>query len=93
MQLMIETGGFHGLVLWLCGNFHSKPLLPFYQGLTLPSLSLLLVNQRRWQNRETPQISTQKSSANLDRCGTVFSAQILVLRTTLGSCKTQALPY
>lgn len=31
--------------LCLCGNSHSKPLMPFYQGLSLPPIHVLSVNQ------------------------------------------------
>lgn len=41
---MIETGGSHGF-MWLCGNFHSKPEMPFYKGLNFPFLTVLSVNQ------------------------------------------------
>jgi hypothetical protein len=31
--------------MWLCGNFHSKPEMPFYKGLNFPFLTVLSVNQ------------------------------------------------
>lgn len=31
--------------LCLCGNFHTNPRVPFYQGLSLPPFQVLSVNQ------------------------------------------------
>jgi hypothetical protein len=39
--------------LCLCSNFHSKPEVPFHQGLSLPLMQLLSVNQGKTLDNHT----------------------------------------